>query len=478
MNLWRKLACLGTLIVTDMAVLFLVFLASFFVRDRVLSFLPAFRQPPVPLNVQLGSGFAAGAAVLVLIFASLKLYSRRFSFWEETRLLVEGVTLAFLLIMTMIFLFRSYTLFSRTVIVVGWVLSLVVFPLGRHLVKILLGRIGLWRKNILVLGTGETARRIAREIRREESLGLAVVGFLSESKGQVGRSFAGGIPVVGTIGDLRRLIAELDVRDVVVAPSRRKQDTVLGIAKSCEHLVENIRVVPETGGDYTSGVRVEELRDIITLSLPRNLAKPWNTLIKNAFEFFLGFAFLILATPLLLLIAAAVGIESPGPVLFTQKRLGRGGKEFKLIKFRSMHRDAASRLAAYFHSRPEARREWKKFQKLRGHDPRVTRVGRILRSFSLDELPQLLNVLAGDMSLVGPRPYLPREKSRIGPAWEFIGRVKPGLTGLWQVRGRSRLSFRARLALDEYYIRNWSLWLDIVILLQTVKVLMAREGAF
>ncbi|OGD30607.1 MAG: hypothetical protein A2Y56_00385 [Candidatus Aminicenantes bacterium RBG_13_63_10] len=388
------------------------------------------------------------------------------------------MTISFLLVMTMVFLFRSYTRFSRAVIVIAWLLGLIVFPLVRLLVKKALARSGLWRKNILILGTGQTAQKVAREIRRDESLGLVIAGFLAERKSRVGQLLAGGIPIVGVIGDFRRLIADLDVRDVVVALSRGRQGHVLGIVKSCEHLVENIRVVPETGSDYTSGVRVEELRDIITLSLPRNLAKPWNTLIKNAFEFFLGFALLLLATPLCLFIAAAVKLDSPGPVLFAQKRLGRWGKEFKMFKFRSMHRDAPERLTAYFRARPEARREWKKFQKLRGYDPRVTRVGRVLRSWSLDELPQLLNILAGDMSLVGPRPYLPRERSRLGPAGNFLSRVKPGLTGLWQVRGRNRLSFHERLALDEFYIRNWSVWLDIVILLQTFRVLLRREGAF
>lgn len=143
-----------------------------------------------------------------------------------------------------------------------------------------------------------------------------------------------------------------------------------------------------------------------------------------------------------------------------------------------MHRDAPERLKGHFRSHPEALREWKKYQKLRGYDPRVTGVGRLLRSWSLDELPQVLNVLVGDMSLVGPRPYLPRESRSIGPTGEIISRVKPGLTGLWQVRGRNRLSFKERLALDEFYIRNWSPWLDIVILLQTLKVLVRREGAF
>ena len=125
-----------------------------------------------------------------------------------------------------------------------------------------------------------------------------------------------------------------------------------------------------------------------------------------------------------------------------------------------------------------AKDEWKKYQKIKKDDPRVTRVGKFIRKFSLDELPQLINILKGDMNLVGPRPYMPREKEDIGRSFPIISRVKPGMTGLWQVRGRNVLSFKDRLVLDEFYIRNWSLWLDIVILFKTVKVLITQEGAY
>jgi undecaprenyl-phosphate galactose phosphotransferase len=478
MNITRKLACLGFLIVSDVASLLLVFLAGYVLRDNVLAGLPAFRVPPIPLDVQLGSGFVRGAVIMVMMFAYQKLYTRRHSFWQETRLLLEGVTLTFLLIMTTAFLFRSYPRFSRTVLVIAWLLSLAVFPLVRLAVKKALKRAGLWRKNILILGTGAEAQRAAREIARDGSLGFAVVGFLSEDGRRTGIRLAGGIPVVGAVGDFKRHLASLDARDVVVALSGWKRDRVLKIVKSCEPLVENIKVLPSTGSDYTTGVRVDEMGDVLTLSLPNNLAKPWNVLLKQAFEFALGFLLLLLATPVFLAVAAAVKIDSRGPVLFAQTRLGRAGRQFRIFKFRSMHPDGRERLKVYLRGHPRARLEWRRYQKLRGYDPRVTRFGRFLRSWSLDELPQLLNVLTGDMSLVGPRPYLPRESGRIGPTGEIISRVRPGLTGLWQVRGRNKLSFEERLALDEYYVRNWSLWLDIVILLQTVKALALREGAY
>jgi undecaprenyl-phosphate galactose phosphotransferase len=158
--------------------------------------------------------------------------------------------------------------------------------------------------------------------------------------------------------------------------------------------------------------------------------------------------------------------------------MGRRGKVFRLFKFRSMYIDAETRLTEFLKSNPSARAEWEEYQKIKAGDPRVTRVGRFIRKTSLDELPQLLNVLKGDMSLVGPRPYLPREMMEIGKSYALISRVKPGLTGLWQTSGRNLLSFRERLLLDEHYIRNWTLWSDIAILIRTARALVRREGAF
>jgi undecaprenyl-phosphate galactose phosphotransferase len=208
------------------------------------------------------------------------------------------------------------------------------------------------------------------------------------------------------------------------------------------------------------------------------MAKPGNARLKHALSFLAATVLTAGLSPLGLLIALAIRLESRGPILFRQERLGRNGDIFGIHKFRSMHVDADSLLAAHLEAHPEAREQWDRFQKLKGFDPRVTRVGRLLRKLSLDELPQLLNILRGDMDLVGPRPYLPRERDLMGQASPIISRVRPGITGLWQVRGRNLLSFDQRLVLDEYYIRNWSLWLDVVILMKTLRVTARREGAY
>ena len=226
------------------------------------------------------------------------------------------------------------------------------------------------------------------------------------------------------------------------------------------------------------GVEIENFGDILSLSIARNLVKPWNISIKYIFELIVASILSILLLPVFLIIALAIKIDSPGPVLFIQDRLGERNKVFRLFKFRSMYIDGDERLEKYLKENPKVQKEWDTYQKIKDNDPRVTRIGKIIRKFSLDELPQFINFFKRDMNLVGPRPYLPREIKNIGKSYQIISRVKPSITGLWQVRGRNLLSFRERLLLDEYYIRNWSLWLDIVILLKTVKVLATREGAY
>ena len=185
----------------------------------------------------------------------------------------------------------------------------------------------------------------------------------------------------------------------------------------------------------------------------------------------------MLIAPLLGLIALLIKLDSPGPVLYTHTRIGFGGKPFKVWKFRTMIKDADRVLREYLEKHPELRAEWERDHKLR-HDPRITRVGKWLRKTSLDELPQLWNVLRGEMSLVGPRPIVKEEVKKYGEKFSLYTKVKPGMTGLWQVSGRNDTSYEDRVNLDAYYVQNWSVWLDIYILARTVKVVVVGKGAY
>ena len=181
--------------------------------------------------------------------------------------------------------------------------------------------------------------------------------------------------------------------------------------------------------------------------------------------------------PILILCYFWVKFDSKGPVFFNAKRIGKDGKEFTCYKFRSMYMNSDEILADYLAKNPEAKAEWDEFQKLHDFDPRVTKAGRIMRKTSLDELPQLLNVLKGEMSLVGPRPYLPREIGKMGEYYKIIISTVPGITGFWQVNGRSDVTFEGRLMMDNWYIYNWSIWIDMVLLFKTIKAVFFTKGA-
>ena len=463
---------------SDGAALFSAFITSFFIRERILPHIfSGFDRRPVPLSIQLEAGFLLGALIVILVFAFEKLYIKRFTFWEEVRHLFRGITLSFVLLMMIVFITRGYEQYSRAVLVMTWLFGLLFFPVFRLASKKLLVRLNLWKKKVFIIGTSDIGQCVALEIDNNDTLGYEIAGFLTDDRKLVGTD-VGRYKVVGEISEFENLSRSSGVRDLIVALSHISQDKLFKILTQFENSAENIRIIPRLGNVFTMGVETESFGDVLSLSVARNLTKPWNKFIKCIFEFTLALILTVILLPLLIIIAISIKLSSPGPIFFAQERMGEGNKTFKCYKFRSMYMDSEIRLEKYLQKNPGALGEWKKYRKLKKNDPRVTRVGRIIRKFSLDELPQLINFFRKEMNLVGPRPYMPEEKNLMGNSYEVISRVKPGITGLWQVRGRNILSFKERLLLDEYYIRNWSLWLDIVILIKTVKVLITRQGAY
>jgi undecaprenyl-phosphate galactose phosphotransferase len=265
---------------------------------------------------------------------------------------------------------------------------------------------------------------------------------------------------------------------VLIAMPHLSRERLLHVIASCEGCVASIRLVPDMFGLATLGVETEDLDGLLLLHMRWNLAQPWNLGIKRVFDLAVSALLFVLLSPFLALIALLIKLDSPGPVLFRQERVGRLWMRFSCLKFRTMYADNAERLARHLDADPDARSQWEEFAKLKSNDPRVTRIGRWLRRTSLDELPQLFNVFRGEMSLVGPRPYLPRELERMGDFGDTIVKAPPGISGLWQVSGRNDLPFPQRLRLDEYYVRNWSLWLDVIVLLKTLGVVLRGAGAY
>jgi undecaprenyl-phosphate galactose phosphotransferase len=412
-----------------------------------------------------------------LAFAEARLYSRRALFWSETRQVLRACTLAALFAVFLSFAVRTANELSRLVIAGVWLSTLVAVPIVRYYTKQLLLAVGLWGKRVLVLGAGQTGIQVCERIRANPALGYEPVAFVDDDPAKLGSTLV-GLPVRGPLTAIPDLVAELAVKDVVVAMPRLPREQLLHVISTCEGHVESIRLVPDMFGLATVGVETEDLDGMLLLHMRWNLAKPWNLALKRGFDLVVGIGTLLLFSPLLVLAAMAIRSDSPGPILYRQQRLGRGWRRFRCFKFRSMYVDNQRRLEEYLASHPEAKVEWERFAKLKAFDPRVTRVGGLLRRLSFDELPQLVNVLRGEMSLVGPRPYLPRETERMSDFAETILKAPPGITGLWQVSGRNELPFEQRLRLDEYYVRNWSLWLDIIVLVKTIGVVMRRQGAY
>ncbi len=412
----------------------------------------------------------------VVAFAEAGLYSGRVLFWEEARRCLRACTLATFFATLVSFATQSMFRLSRLVLALTWLATLFLVPIVRHYVKRGLAAAGLWRRRVLILGGGETGRGVLERVRSNSVLGFEPVAFVDDAPPPEGR--VDGLPVVGPLSEVPRFVREFRASEILIAMPRLSRDRLLEVIASCEGAVGSIRLVPDMFGLATVGIETEDLDGMLMLHMRWNLAKPWNLAIKRVFDLAVSAALSVVLAPFLLALAIAIKLDSPGPVLFRQQRLGRRWNRFECIKFRTMHVDAAKRLDEHLAARPDALAEWQEFAKLRSGDPRITRVGGWLRRTSLDELPQMLNVFLGEMSLVGPRPYLPRELERMGGFADTILKAPPGISGLWQVSGRNTLPFEQRLRLDEYYVRNWSLWLDVIVLLKTVGVVIGREGAY
>ncbi|MCD6517408.1 MAG: undecaprenyl-phosphate galactose phosphotransferase WbaP [Candidatus Aminicenantes bacterium] len=473
----KKIISFFALVITDIIVVLLSFYLANLIRGEILVLVfKRYRSIGMfPFSTYLSYCFMV--LVWILVFSYKKLYTKRFPFWEEVKTLIKSATFSSAFIMIAIFLAKAEVNFSRTTVVLAWVLSLFLFPLFRFIVKTSLIRFNLWKKKLIMVGVHETSLQVIRNIKKNRTMGYEVTALIEDSPELIGKTFA-GIRVLGPLSKIAEISKTYQSKDIMVATPHKSRKEFKKILSLCEQNCESMWIIPRSGDFITEGVNIEVIGNIFTLYLKRNLVKPWNLLLKNFFEILFALFLVVLTMPIFLVTALMIKLDTKGNIFFVQERIGKDKKLFHLYKFRSMYNDNETRLIKYLESDEKARGEWEKYKKLKNYDPRITRVGRLIRKFSLDELPQLFNVLKGNMSIVGPRPYLPEEVKDSDQSLSTITRVKPGLTGLWQVSGRSNLPFDERLRIDEYYIRNWSVWMDIVILLKSLRILFSQKGAF
>ena len=416
------------------------------------------------------------AAVFTVIFAMLGLYRQvALGPAEELKRSFQGLTLGFLVAAALTFLAKVGSDYSRAIFLMSWMLALLVLPVVRHRARSLLARMHLWGHPTVILGGGLTGRMLIRALRRSPELGLHPVAVLDD--GLVPGTTCEEVPCLGNLGNAKSVAKDLGIRHAVVAMPGASTAVLRALEKANRDVYPHLLVVPNICGFVAAGVHGRDLGGVLGLEMRRNLLLSGPRGIKRTTDLLLS---LILALPiglLVLLLALAIKLDSPGPVFFGHARIGRGGRTFKAWKFRSMVSNSQEVLQKLLEESPEARAEWEADHKLR-NDPRITRVGKFLRMTSLDELPQAWNVLRGEMSFIGPRPIVAAEAVKYGEVMDLYEQVRPGISGLWQVSGRNDTTYDERVALDDYYVRNWSVWLDLHILIRTVKVVLFGKGAY
>lgn len=391
---------------------------------------------------------------------------------EELRRVLRGVTLGAAVAVVASFSVRFPL--SRGWLLLAWALALVGVGLGRRALRktvYYFRRRGRLRRRTLIVGTDPSAVALADAVTKAPWEGFDVVGFVSIDR-SAGGPLPSGLEQVGSADRLRELTAALRVTDVLVAPNVAGNGHFTEVVSALDGVPVNLRIAPGLDGFLPSRLTVQPLGDRPLVSVERGELNPTARVAKRILDLVLGTILLVLSAPVLLACAVAVRLDSPGPAFFKQRRVGLRGRQFTMWKLRTMQSDAEEqRLELEY--RNEAGGVLFKIL----NDPRITRVGRFLRRTSLDELPQLINVVSGHMSLVGPRPPLPGEVTDYS---DRMGRrliVKPGMTGLWQVSGRNELSFEDYVRYDLLYVQNWSVVLDLYILWKTVPAVLFRRGA-
>jgi Undecaprenyl-phosphate galactose phosphotransferase WbaP len=353
---------------------------------------------------------------------------------------------------------------------------LILAPFTRYLVKRGVKEVGLWGKPVVILGYKETGTNIASNLEQNWGLGydpVAVFNYRLDAEERLSESVDHHQVLAGAV-DLAR---EQGVDTVIFAMPYTRREQLAKLVSLASINFQHILIIPNLNGLTNSAVMARDLAGTFAVEVKYNLLDPWSLRGKRALDLSVVVIGGILLSPLLAAIAVMIKLDSPGPALFVQERPGRNGRMFKIFKFRTMHTDAEQRFAELSLENPLFSEEFEKHGKLK-NDPRVTTVGRWLRKFSLDELPQLWNILKGEMSLIGPRPYLTSQRSQISGTEKVILRVPPGVSGLWQVSGRSDTTLEERVGMDVYYVHDWSVWLDIVLLVRTMKTVLLGRGAY
>jgi exopolysaccharide biosynthesis polyprenyl glycosylphosphotransferase len=469
---WRRLTF--ALVAADALALAAAFALAYLIRFK--TGIPLLGTPAYSIAFYSSVAFWAVPAWLGL-FGVYRLYDPRrlFAGHQEYARIFNACTAGLIVVMVVSFLYPGLFI-SRGWLLMTWLLAVLFACSGRFATRRALRyarRRGCLLVPTVIIGANEEGKALAEQFLDNPGTGIHVVGFVDPSAPS-GTQVIANLQVLAGLSDLDALVRDAGVREIVIAPTALARHELLDLYRVFGH-DESVELRLSSGlfEVLTTAVSVQESGGVPLMTPHRVRITGADALLKSAADYLISTTTLIALAPLLLLIGLLVKLDSPGPVLYRRRVLGRGGKPFDAFKFRTMTVNAERRRTQDLITFPERRNPLNQQR-----DARITRFGRLLRRASLDELPQLINVLRGEMSLVGPRMIAPDEASLYGK-WQLnLVTVKPGITGPWQVRGRSDLAYEERVRLSMHYIRNYSVWLDLEILLRTVLVVLQGKGAY
>lgn len=459
----------------DAVLINISFFLAYVIRYQLQWFRPVDEAFFVPYAVYFPASLALTLILLLMYWAEGAYNANHHHSWfNQAYIIFRGTVTSVAALYVLSLLYRQ-VLYSRLIFAYAGILIVLVLSLARGAENWLLGALrkrGKGVQRVLIVGAGEMGRTIMRNIVAQPDLGYQVVGFVDD-RPERGSKDLGRFKGLGGTDQISQVVATSCPDMVIITLPWLYHRKILSIMALCERAKVVVKIVPDLFQMSLSDVDIDDRIGVPLIGIKTVSISGWNLAVKRLLDVAVAGLGLVFLSPLLLVIAILVKVDSPGPVIFRQTRIGRDGRPFAVLKFRSMRATAEEEKSALTRLN-EASGPLFKIKE----DPRVTRLGGVLRRTSLDELPQLFNVLRGDMSLVGPRPHLPEEVQHYQEWHKKRLRTWPGMTGLWQVSGRSDLTFDEMVLLDIYYVENWSLALDLRIALKTIPVLVLGTGAY
>lgn len=472
---WQWRLFIVALVLNDVFMTAIAFRLAYLVRFE--SGLPIFQLDVAPSLDFYQNLVSVLIPVWVIIFAVFGLYNRQnlIGGTREYSRAFNATTFGMFVVIAAGFLIPEF-IFARGWLLLSWTFAIFLILLGRFTLRRVVYALryrGYFLSPALVVGANEEGQSLGSQLLMWRTSGMYVMGFIDDNL-PAGAHITNELPVLGSLEDLEAIVKKYDIEEIILSSSALSRDQILAIFQRYGISKEiNVRMSSGLYEIMTTGLQVKEFAYVPLFGINKVRLTGIDSVLKFILDYALTLPGMLVAGPLFMLIGIAIKLDSPGPIFHRRRVMGVNGTQFDAFKFRTMHVNGDEILEQH----PELKAELEANHKLK-HDPRVTRVGNLLRKTSLDELPQLFNVLRREMSLVGPRMISPPEMEMYAQYGMNLLTVKPGITGLWQVSGRSDVSYEERVRLDMYYIRNWSIWLDLQLLFQTIPAVLQRRGAY